>query len=441
MADLALKAEPRSADLALAGCDAYLQAGRPEKALALFGPALEREERPELWALSFISALRHGRLPAEDRKPEAFGFLAEAAHRPRFFIDAAALSLETGDGLAARSWIGRAREAGLSVPAPLLWDAGLVEELATGEDARVGAGELRLMADAAWLGGDRPKAVLRWKRALALDPRGSWRTWASLASVEGEDLSKSGDPELAFLSQAGQAVARVPSAGRYEAMISLFPASPGARAAYAAALARGGREAEALPLLELRGGEAGAGDTRELVDRLRVGAALWSEGRLVAEGIALVDSRPTDSRALGPVLDLFLERGYYEDFLALLGSGVSRGLDWPRRAFHAACGELLAGEASKAEAGLVRASASEPVPDAPYALAVLAERSGRVEEARARLATALGRSADPRERCAIYKELGRTEDRAGRREAAVAAYRAAAAADPSDAEASRLARR
>lgn len=463
LADRALAAEKSSSDLAVAAVDAYLRAGRAEKALALFPSRILPEDKPGLWAEAFLSALRLGRLPASLDLPANYSRLAEILGEPRFLVDAALLSLASGDRLAASSWIEKALAKGVDLASAVLWDLGRTDLLSARPDDGAGPSDLRLMADASWQRGEKDEALRRWTRALAMDPKGSWRTYVSLASLS--RLAR--DPkalaqeaaDFSFLEPLARELPAKSLGGRgkkasglggndyYDRMLAAFPRSIGARSAYAAALVREGRAAEAQPFLELGALESSlSGDRREerrqLLDRLSVGSYVWPEKRLVAEAIRLVDSHPADAIVLEATLGILLARGYFEDFLVLFDLGARRGATYGLEPLYKAFAMTARGEAGadKAlEAASVRPSSRGP--SALYAAALLHERRGEVEAAQADLRAALPLADKPTERCAIYKEIGGLLEAAGEMKEAREAYDFAAQADPSDTEAARLSHR
>lgn len=480
-AERALKAMPGSEPVAAAAAYLFLRGGAPEKALALFKEALKPEDRPELWAEAFLASLRAGARPSPEEAPAAYDRLARVLGDPRFFADSAAASLAAGDGFAARATLGLAIQRGAAPPDELLWDAGLPALLAARPDEGAGPERLRLLADAAWLSGDAALAKARWERAIFLAPKASYKPYASLLAAEAAEAAKAA--ALAALddaSRAGRAPARAyddsvappfsfdpsapplraapagaagpsakgegrfpRSAGRvssadYERLTLLFPDESAPKALYAAALAREGRGAEALDLL-LSGGDE-AQDSLSARVALAATAGSWPEDRLASQALRLAESRPEDGELLDSVLRLLLERGRSADFLVLFRAAESRGLSYPRRAFHAAAAAALAGDYRAAVALLEKDGPSEPGPEAAFALGLLYSRLGDQALAADRLAVALSAARSGAERCRTLKATGDARAAAGDPEGALAAYRAASAADPGDAEAASLAR-
>ena len=176
IADLAVKAHPRSEPVAAASAHAYLRNGLPLKALALFSGALSSEARPALWAEAFMASMS---LPGFHATPADYGAFAEAIGDPRPYRAAAALALAAGDRTAAQAWLEKAIAEGSRPPAALLWDCGLYEALAARTDDTADAAEVELMGDAAWMAGDAELAKRRWSRAIAGADRDSLPPGAS----------------------------------------------------------------------------------------------------------------------------------------------------------------------------------------------------------------------------------------------------------------------
>jgi tetratricopeptide (TPR) repeat protein len=455
-AELAFKALSKgpkdSAELGMAEADAMLRSGRPAEALELFGASLSAEEKPGLWAEAMVAALRDGSLPGRLRLPGNFGRLAAITGEARFYLDAAALSLVAGDRLGAGSWLKRAMAAGLEPPAGLLWDAGLYAELSGLADGKPSASRRLLMADAAWMMGDAASASRRWDACIRLDPLVSWRPYASLAALSGGllptraralgafaedgDFREADDEELRL--EAGEASRSARSAHYYEAMARAFPDDAGARTARAAALARAGRTAEARSILGEAPPEA---DARTLREWLGVGAEVWPEGRLTSEAIRMAAAHPLDSGLVQEAMVLLLDRGYYDDFLALWEGAGRRGLEYPLRPLLSVYAALATGGGAAALALLDAGGPGLDGVEGHFARAVIKSDSGDFSGAEASLKSALNLAAGPALRCRILKALGQAADGQGDRRKAAGYYAQAHVADPADTEAARLANR
>jgi tetratricopeptide (TPR) repeat protein len=439
----------RPADAATAGA-ATAVAATAAQALALFGPILKPEARPELWAEAFLAVYRGGKgnqtaLAAQWEKPEYFGLLARTVGEPVFYIDAAALSLAAGDRFAARGWLGLAVKGGAVPPDELLWGAGLYEELAGRDDSGASPRRLRLLGDAASLSGQPEIAKRRWLRALETDPRASWKTYSSLAALSPE-------PE---------------SGAYYERMRSSFPESLGALSVYASYLARKGEAQRGLALLDsgLADASPKSGGTASHAKkgkapkaavsaspaseeelsfaqraRLIIGARVWPEERLVAQSLLAVESRPDDGKLLSLVLESLLERKRYEDFIALEKMKEKSGRGYPEDWYYESAALLLEGKQGAAAALLEEKGAGEEGPAAAFALGRVYSLQREWSKAATAYARALASARDKGERCAALKGLGRAKDGSGDASGARSLYLAALEADPSDLEAGLLAK-
>lgn len=451
----ALERAPASEGLRACIADAFIRNGQPARALALFGQGLSREARPDLWAEAVIASLEGGSLPPALRTAATFGSLAEITGDGRLFIDAAALSLSEGDRLAARAWLDRARGEGRAAPAALLWDSGQYRELASLEKRLPSAAELKLMGDAAWVLGDLEGAERRWRNAIAADPESSWRSYASLAALDGGTVTADqpglfddagnfrelDDSSLGF--ELRSQPQRADAARLYREMLAAFPGDPGARIAYGAALARAGRKGEAASFIEAKAGASMAEslDSRALREWLGVGAALWPEGRLVAEIMRAIEARPDDAMLLDDGLALLLSRGYYDDFLAVHAKAEAAGRTYPRRALFDAYAAIAVGDMERAAGLLADGGAGAGGVEGLFALAILRGRAGDHAAAADILQKSLAVAGEPPLRCAILKELGRIEDVRGNARKANGYYAMAHLAYPSDTEAARLSHR
>lgn len=448
VAEAAAAALPSSAEVRAACVHAYLRsrpvsagaatadAATAAKALALFGPVLKPEARPGLWAEAFLAACRAGEGPDAGggsgwRKPEYFGLLARTVGEPLFYVDAAALSLASGDRFAGRSYLELALKGGVLPPDELLWSAGLYAELARRDDAISSPARLRLLGDSAYLSGSPALARERWLRAIEAEPSGSWKTYASLAAL-------SAGPE---------------SAAYYERMRAAFPESPGALAVYASHLAREGEAAKALALLDeglaekpSKAGTPKAPKPAEELSlaqraRLAIGARVWPEERLVAQSLGAIESRPEDGRLLSLVLESLLERKRYEDFLALEKRVEKSGKSYPEDWYFEASALLLEGRLDDA-ARLLEERAPRGEGSAVYfALGRVHALRRDWDKAAAAYSGALASSRGGGERCAALKGLGQAKEASGDAAGARLLYLAALEADPGDVEAGLLARK
>ncbi len=457
----AVSTMPASEPVQTAAAWILLRVGAAEEALALFeGGHLSRAKRPDLWAEAFVRAMQGGKRAATLEDSASWDALARIVGDPRLLALAAAFALKEGDGFVARATLSAALDQGADPPDELLWDAGLVAVLAARSDEGANATRLRLLGDAAWLSGDRLLAERRWERARMRDPRGSWKTLASLATARelaaGEvglarsprleaptdamrpPFSYSGEPPA--IRRAEQASPEPPRAALFDAeLLSIFPDSSAARCTVAARLLRNGKSSEALSLLASRRDAADA-DVQTKILILEAGARLWPEDRLVAESLRLAAAHPDEGTAVEVALRMLFTRKRYVDFLTLADGAQRRGLEYAGRWFYAAAAMALHGDFRAAATILEREGAAQPGPLAPFALGLAYQELGDYRRALDRLEVALSLAPSGGARAAVLKEIGRTRVFLGELDGARAAFLAAALADPADTEAPIFAR-
>jgi len=428
-AEAALVKAPRAEPILRIAAHAYLRARKPEKAFSLFGDVLSPEAHVDLWAEAFLSMVSIGSLPRGAASPEAYARLSRALGKERFYVDAALASMRSSDSFSARSYCLLALTSPDAdfVPDALLYDLGLYAKLS----ARIFAHEslngrprpemLRLGADAAALDGQETLAITGWKRAISLDPRGSWESYVNLA----EALPSFADYYWAAVAKA-------------------FPDSAGALAARAAWLARRGKDVEALNTLARisprKKGQATSAAQVTVEDRaaaiaLIVNGRAWPEDRFSMEAVRFASERPDSGIALATALRIVLQRARSENFLALFEEGERSGLDYAHHAFYAAVAAILRGENDLALSLLLREGTVEPGPASRFAIGLLQLKAGRLDEAEESFVFARTASSSGAERAEALKELGRLYARRGEESKAKASFRAAAQEDPSDAEA------
>lgn len=426
VADKAGVAFPRSESLAAARAHAYLRASAPGKALELFAPAgpIEPEARRELWAEAFIAAASSGQAP--NARASDYGRLAEITGDPRAYGGAAAAALASGDKVAAEAWLARAHAAGGRIDLGLYWDCGLYGQLASLPDSALPeadyAASLALMGDASWMIGDAESARQRWAKSIALEPYRSWKPYAELALLAGE-ARRAG--EVSELAESYWARLRA-------AFLSGPDSSLRAQAlcAYAAQLARSGREEEAIRMLQ------GGGSSSEVaVLLMTVQGRKEPEKRLVADLERLAAERPGDGLVMGTALRTLFVRGMLDE-LALLRTSAQGGKGVEYGWFYDAAIEAAKGEYAAAAETLSGGLAGDAPPAAGlYALGSLYRRSGDLERAAVAFSRAASGGRSPSERCAAYMALGGTFGEEGDSSSAQAAYASALAADPKNPEA------
>jgi tetratricopeptide (TPR) repeat protein len=455
IAQRAIKAFPGSERLALAAAVAWLEAGQPERGLALFPAVLDPEAQPALWAGAMLAARRAGSLPPEDWNPEAALRLARASGEQRFLLDAAVLSLAAGQRMAAQARLEAALAAGVAVPETLLWDAGLYQALldrhrATGKapagEASKSAASLALAGDAASTLGRRDLARAYWEASIEASPGYSWKTWAKLGRLAEEVAraaaaippASSHPPEWAVPPEEGPSPSRAGDPW-YARMERLFPGDPAVILESARRLAAASRDEEArqvLSELASRQGLDPATAAGAAALELALRGSQESDRVQVAAALELAAARPDSPLALESALRRLLERGSYGEFLrvhaAMLQRGVLPGRDW----FYACAADILVGKLDAARKGLE--SATPAGMEAPFALGLLMGMAGDQARALELFSLARERSADPRLRARALVEEGKAWAALGNQVKAGWAFGAARAADPGNAEAFRL---
>jgi hypothetical protein len=402
----------------------------------MFEGPISPEARPSLWAEAFIAArgvVSHGKGRVAAARGADYARLAEISGEPRAFLGASAAALEAGDRPSARSWLEKGLAGGADAPRDLLWDCGLFELVALSPDLSADSEKLALMGDAAWMIGDSSLARRRWERSISLSPRRSWKPYANLALISRDG----GEAAESYWARLRAAFLSGPAS----------PARDGALGAYAAHLAREGRDGEALAMLA-DGFERGTGANAVLAATIK--GRGQPEGRFAADLERLAAERPTDPEVLGVALRELALRGMFGE-VALLREGARRkvaiGYGWYYDAVVLAARGDFPGAAKLIEesgnAGAVDASASAADASASaraYALGSLCSAMGDIPKSIEAFTRAAASGHGGRERCSAFKALGYVLGESGDFKGAAEAYGSAAAADPSDAEAAILAR-
>ncbi len=415
-AERAARSMPSSEPLAAALAMALLRAGRPLEAFGLFRERLSPEARPGLWAESFLALAGSGELGDAGVEPGDFARLSRLQANPAPLAGAAILALARGDRAEAAAYASAAREGGARLPAALLWDCGLLEELAAesegGDPMGAEALDLAIMGDAAWAVGDPDLARLRWGSAISRDPLCSFKPYAKLAMTTAD-------------------ISRAESYRRRMKAAFLDGPRPLAEAAvaFAAPLVAHGRFAEAAAALE-----TSAFDWEARALWLRARGAEWPDERLAAEAIRYAADAPAE--AFGFALAILFELGRYDDLIVLFDSGEARGFSYPERWFYSAAASAARGDFASAASALEGIDA----PEASLALGIAYRAMSKPERAASPLSAAALAFESPAAACAAFKELAWALQEAGDRDGAAGAFAAAASADPNDSEAAFLAR-
>lgn len=487
VADAALRSMPLSADLRFAAAHAYLRSrpSRPEKAIGLFGADFKPDSEPELFAEAFLPLYRDGRLPSEWRTAACFGLVARSSGMPGLYLDAAALAAAAGDSFSGSAWLRLAEAAGHEGPDSLLWSLGLYRELAARDDSGAGPERLRLLGDAAWLSGQRGLAVRRWQLSLPADSKQAgrdgdgWKSFASLGVVyeadeaaaleraaslgagSGKGQTPDGapsvyidipDPASVYAADTAAQAARARTAACYATLIADYPANLGAAAVYSERLARTGRPAEGLSLLEkaldekgsaARGAAAGSAAARglrvrALKTRLLLGGEVWSAGAFASEALKTLEQNPGDTGLIPWVLQGLLEKGRYADFCDAEKKNEKQS--YPDSWYYKAVALMLRGRNEDARALIEERGKGKSEPAASFALGRVCSLEGDYAASAAAYKAALSAARTEGERCAALKGIGRAREKLGDGAAARVFYLAAHDADPSDIEAALLSR-
>jgi hypothetical protein len=427
IADRARKARPKSEPVAAASALAYLREGRAADAIALFRGLLSPASRPSLWAEAFAASGAKGTSGAGGASGADYARFADASGDPSAYLGAVVASLAEGDGAAARLWMGKALAAGADPSPELMWDCGLFAELSARPDAGAGAADLAVMGDAAWMAGDGALAARRWERSIALMPRRSWKPYANLALA-----SSDAEVEASYWARLKAAFLAGPSG----------PERDGALGAYAAHLARQGRDAEALALLRASSAPADAPGGLALLQTLIAGRA-GNEGRLAAELERLAELRPEDGEVAAAAMRELAIREMYGELAVLSDGAAKRSLE-SRYGWYYRAAVLAARGAFKPAEDILMKSLAKAAPEGAaagwYALGSLYEATGDPAGSAAAFARASELARGARDRGDSLKAWGRALGESGDAAGAAKAYKAAAEENPSDAEAAILAR-
>ncbi|MEI6875203.1 MAG: hypothetical protein WCL50_08755 [Spirochaetota bacterium] len=416
----ALRTYPSSEVLLEVAAWLHLREAHPESVLALYSGKIDVDAHPSLWAEAVLALLSSGKV-AQDLDPSGYARLAETSGDLSWYTDAALAAMRTGDRFAASAWLRAAMREGAIPPLDLLWDGGLFKELTFLIGRNPEPALLPLGGDAAWASGDTATAALFWRRALRANPELSWKVEAALAAI-----GPRGEAALASARRISSRHPDEPMAQRFAAALMVREARPREATALVPLLKREDSPLPSLLALEL---EAGNG----------------SEDRLAAEAIRLCESFADSAVIRAGTMRILLERGRYEDFIVILDEAEAIGLAGPDSWFYSMLARLLRGEENEAkaiasrEAAAPRGRRSASPSFGAFAEGILLSSEGALPEARERYQAALNLAESPRERAAILKETGRLELALGDEKKARMLWKAAAEADPGDAEAVLLA--
>lgn len=415
VADKARKAYPTYEDIALAACRAYLDAGRPGDALALFPVPLDPALRASWFAQAFLEEYRRSGRTSASGNEDALLRVAEASGRGEPAVNAALLRMRAGDREGAAWFLRRGIELGAAPDPDLAWDAGVLSSLLSDPERASGGRDLERRADAALLLGERDWAREYLMELVAADPAYSWKAYASLAALED-------DPERADYW--------------YDRMAAGLPSDPEACRARAAHLARTGREGRALE--ELGSAPGRGSDPRTAVLEAEIGFRLKSGEARAAKAMELANLFPEEpyvqAWALGTLASAERFAEAAEGYRQLKARGMDLGRPW----YLEALSLILEGRSTEAAQLIERDGPAEAGPEAPFALGVLYSESGDHARAAERFRIAASAAKDAETRARALTEAGKEYAGLGERRNARDAWAAALAAKPDHAEALRL---
>lgn len=412
-AETSLRAFPANEEIAAAAGWLFLRDGQGERAFKLFPSPLRPESHLDLWAEARLSI--RGAHPIVDQ--EDCRKLAVASGDPSWYIDAALLAMRSGNRFAAQAWLRKAIGEGQSPAISVLWDAGMTGEILDSLGPNPSPNDAVLGADAAWLEGDKSRALTLWNGARMGGSGSSWRTEAAIAV-----LQPTGETAVASARALAEGNASEPEALRYAAAILLREGESAEAAALAPALER-----KSILLPEALGLE---------FDSRRQG-----EGRFIARSIRLAEEHRDDPRAREFALRVLLAHGRWDEYLVIHDGASPTDRADLRWWFWAMTADILRGDYADADSK-ARDGASnyrEDGPEAAFAQGLSASLVGNDAAAQSLFGTALTLSLNGHQRAAALKELGRLAARAGKKADAIAAFNAAETADPGDVEARVLA--
>lgn len=415
VADKARKAYPTYEDIALAACRAYLDAGRPRDALALFPVPLDPALRPTWFAEAFLEEYRRSGRTSASENEDALLRVAEASGRGEPAVNAALLRMRAGDREGAAWFLRRGIELGAAPDSDLAWDAGVLSSLLSDPERASGGRDLERRADAALLLGERDWAREYLLELVAADPAYSWRVYASLAALED-------DPERADYW--------------YDRMAAGLPSDPEAHRARAAHLARTGREGRALE--ELGSAPGRGSDPRTAVLEAEIGFRLKSGEVRAAKAMELANLFPEDPYVQAWALGTLASAERFSEAAEGYRQLKARGMDLGRPWYLEALSLILEGRTAEAVRLIERDGPAEAGPEAPFALGVLYSESGDHARAAERFRIAASAAQDAETRARALTEAGKEYAALGERRNARDAWAAALAAKSDHAEALRL---
>ncbi len=412
LSERAVAAWPDNEILAVVAANAFLEAGRADKALALFDGALDPAARPTLYAEALVRNAAAGASNRLKRRPAELAAAFEGCGHPGLLFDAAVLSMLSGEREAAIAYGRAAVERGFLPDPEYAWDLGLDDFLARApvlDDLAL----LSMQAELALLSGDSDRAAERFGRVIALNPAASWRPYAGLA------LIASGD------GAADETLGR---------MAAIFPGDHAAVRAAIAVYARRGMIGQAEALVARLDQEA----ADDATVRLAVEGLRGNQERLAASAQLLAERHQADARAVDFACATLERLGRYGEAVSVRKASARRGLPLPRDYYHEAVAAVIAGDYARAAERLETGGAADGGFAPVYDLGLLYLARGSADKAAERFGIAATWAETAPRRADALIGLGKAERLRGRPDKARAAFTAAIQAYPGAAEAAYL---
>ncbi len=330
--------------VALVALDAFLSAGRPAEALALFDGPLDYRQRPLEFAEAFASGAMAGLRPAA--APERLVAAYDATGDRRFLVYAAVQAMLSGDRPLARALLVDSAASGPMGERDyrLLWDSGALDELASRPVRPGDALGLAVKADADYLRGDVAAACAGYAELVDRHPYWSWKPYAALARPEALGMTPSASGTAAEARVAASSLAE----HYHDLAAERFPDDEDAALYSARWLLYSGRRAEAAARVASLSGEAAAVAGLACADpRLALPLAL----RLSAE-------YPGSARVADAALESLAAQGAWDAFGELKGRTDAAGVVTARAWFWDALAAALGGDYGEAERRLAEGGGS-----------------------------------------------------------------------------------
>lgn len=404
----------------------FLDNRRFSESLEAFRKTFTVSEKPELLAEIFIKALASGTDPGIDLQD--LNDLAHSLDNPDFFQSAALKAMMGGNLGLARSFLLTAIDNGARIPVRLLWDAGLYEEIIKSPVRVDDALELNIQADSAWIAGYPEIAKRLYMELVEAHPSSGWKPWAALARMAEDSRVTEDDLLVPFApSWSREPASATDEVGQWYAGMAEYFSEIEVLKEMAAYYLRQKNPANASRLLEELPADP------EVSSGIRLGVLMQTEPeKAIIEAVSLAYQYPESSIVNKNALLTLYSAGAWNEYIESEKSRhVELDYDW----FWVAARMLLEGDAARA-AEIVRSKASgEGSALVSWNLAVLELSAGRYQAAAEAFVTAANEPwSDSRQsekyRIESWLMAGEAWHKAGKRDLARDAYRAALSIDP-----------